>query len=231
MRNRHTGSTAGIALALIAAGGTGIGCAPAAAPVGPAGSWGPTAIVEELAIGVDVGAPEYMFGAVRDIAVAPDGRIFAYQLSPRLIREYDGDGNHARDLGREGQGPGEYQSPAIEVMPDGRLVAWDVFNNRLSFYERDGSYAHGLQIDASLGGSAALRLDTEGYVYIRAYSEIQIALTGGPASSERAEERKVAPRLPLMYRNRRGVLSRHTISMQKRGRGPAMASVTWRIPN
>jgi len=41
----------------------------------------------------------------------------------------------------------------------------------------------------------------------------------------------VAPRLPLMYRNRRGVLSRHTISMQKRGRGPAMASVTWRIPN
>jgi len=167
MRNRRTGSTPGIALALIAAGGTGIGCAPAAAPVGPAGSWGPTAIVEELAIGVDVGAPEYMFGAVRDIAVAPDGRIFAYQLTPRVIREYDGDGNHARDLGRQGQGPGEYQSPAIEVMPDGRLVAWDVFNNRLSFYERDGSYAHGLQIDASLGGSAALRLDTEGYVYIR----------------------------------------------------------------
>lgn len=103
-------------------------------------TWGNATVVEELSIGVDLGAGEYMFGRLRDIAVADDGTIYAADGDPIVVRVYDRDGNFLRNIGREGQGPGEFGAfPVLEVLADGRLAAWDYGNSRLSVFDRDGT--------------------------------------------------------------------------------------------
>ena len=84
--------------------------------------WGGTArLVEEASIGVAAGADEYMFGQV-DSVYATDDRIYVADSQVPAVRVYDHDGAFVRNLGREGQGPGEYTYPTIvTVHEDGRV--------------------------------------------------------------------------------------------------------------
>ena len=84
--------------------------------------WGGAAmLVEEISIGVDVGPDEYMFGNVEGVAVTGD-RIFVLDRSVPVLRVYDLAGNHLLDMGRAGQGPGEFTNPyLLAVSQDGRV--------------------------------------------------------------------------------------------------------------
>jgi hypothetical protein len=72
---------------------------------------GPATLVEEASIGVEAGEDAYMFGNVIGVGVA-DGRIFALDPQVHRVRVYDLNGVHVQDLGNEGDGPGEFRSPA-----------------------------------------------------------------------------------------------------------------------
>ncbi len=101
--------------------------------------WGGTAtLVEEASIGVDAGAEEYMFGAVRGVH-ATDQHIYVVDFQVPAIRVYDLDGTHLRDLGREGQGPGEYVWPSmITVDDEGRVFVLDFRMRRLNVFTESG---------------------------------------------------------------------------------------------
>jgi len=78
-------------------------------------------------IGAAEGAPEYLFGDIRSIAVDELNRVYVADRIGSLVRVYDGEtGAFIRQLGREGRGPGEYNSPAeINIGPDGRIYIRD----------------------------------------------------------------------------------------------------------
>jgi hypothetical protein len=106
--------------------------------------WGGTAtLVEELSIGVDEGAPEYMLGPARTTWDSGD-RIFVPDMSVPAVRVYDGDGRYLGDVGRSGPGPGEYEYPfAVVQLDDDRIYVtnasseWvDVFAPDFTFIER-----------------------------------------------------------------------------------------------
>ena len=156
-----------VAVAVISITGHACTAAPPAAEA-PNAAWGSTSVVEELAIGVDIGPEEYMFGGIRDMAVGPDGTIFVSAIEPALIRQYDAEGNFVRDIGRQGQGPGEYQSPALGVLADGRLAVWDFRANRLSLFSRDGDYEESVTAESNIGGSEALHIDAGGSFHVLA---------------------------------------------------------------
>lgn len=83
-------------------------------------------LVPELSIGVFEGADEYIFGGVGAIAVSSAGDLYVYDYQVPVIRRYDRAGTYVRQIGRGGEGPGEYrQIVGMEVLPDGRLVTWD----------------------------------------------------------------------------------------------------------
>ena len=84
--------------------------------------WGGTArLIEELSIGVESGADEYMFGRVAGIAVQDD-RLYVLDSQVPTVRVFDLNGNYLLDIGQEGQGPGEYERPnAIDVGSEGHL--------------------------------------------------------------------------------------------------------------
>jgi hypothetical protein len=85
--------------------------------------WGGAAtLVEEASIGVDTGAEAYMLGRIGAVAASTD-RIYVADLSVPVVRMYTFDGDHVGDIGRDGQGPGEYTYPTgIAIAADGRVI-------------------------------------------------------------------------------------------------------------
>ncbi len=126
--------------------------------------WGGTAkLVEEASIGVDQGADEYMFGNVVGIT-ASDREI--YVLDPQIpaVRVYDYEGNHLRDIGQGGQGPGEFENPrAVEVAPDGRLFVKQ--QARITVFSDDGGLLETWPVEAELSSGRPMVLTAEGTLF------------------------------------------------------------------
>ena len=124
---RRLGPVPPVALLLF---GCGVG-APADTPVDELG------VVEELRIGGVDGAMEYTFGSVSAVAPAPDGTFYVADRQGPIVRKYDPTGKHLFDVGRRGEGPGEYGSvDGLGVSHDGRLILYDGRNARLSRFSR-----------------------------------------------------------------------------------------------
>ncbi len=103
--------------------------------------WGGTArLVEEMSIGADAGADEYMLGEIR--WVTSDGeRILVADTQVNAIRVYDLDGTDLFDIGGPGNGPGEFQEPkAVGVAADGTIFVQDDRAARISRFTSSGTY-------------------------------------------------------------------------------------------
>lgn len=129
-----------------------VACAVLATPVlsqdivvlranGPA-TWGeaPT-LREELRIGSVMGAEEYSFGSVGDVLVHPNGTIWVGDSQLHAIRRYSSEGTYLDQVGRDGEGPGEFRSPTrMRALGDGSVVVWDTGLIRLSRFSADGEF-------------------------------------------------------------------------------------------
>jgi hypothetical protein len=109
----------------------------------------------EVAIGVLDGTPEYQFGNIRALAAGPDGRIYVLDGHGPVVRMYAADGTYLRDVGREGEGPGEYKQPdsGLAFLSDGRLALRDPGNGRISLYSADGEYLDSWPVAGSMNTS------------------------------------------------------------------------------
>ena len=152
-------------LAALLAGTTLVGaaCGP---PVNDAPDtlWGTATAVEELAIGVEFGADEYMFGWIRSLAVAGDGTMYVSDSQANVVRMYDAAGTFVRTIGRQGQGPGEYSSaPYLRVRDDGTLLMRNPGSARISFFSPAGEYVDSLSARSGIG---PIELDPQGNLYL-----------------------------------------------------------------
>lgn len=120
------------------------GEAPPAAGPGPA--WGDSIVLrEELRIGGLDGAEEYTFGYVGTVAPSPDGSLYVTDTRISLIRTYDQEGTHVGDVGRPGQGPGEYRSVGPMAVDAFELLGVVTFPFRTSFVTATGDQVWGIQ--------------------------------------------------------------------------------------
>ncbi len=100
---------------------------------------GPATLVEEASIGVETGAPEYMLGSPGQLFATHD-EIYVVDTQIPIVRVYDWNGVHLRDIGGVGQGPGEYQRPgAVRVDSNGRVyVSESGSSPRINVYSHEG---------------------------------------------------------------------------------------------
>jgi hypothetical protein len=97
-------------------------------------------LVSEVSIGELEGADEYTFGAINEVEVADDGRIYVFDRQVPALREFDAAGKYVRTLGRKGGGPGEYEAAnGVGVHRDGRVVLWNPGNASINVYAPDGT--------------------------------------------------------------------------------------------
>ncbi|MGD8329777.1 MAG: 6-bladed beta-propeller [Acidobacteriota bacterium] len=78
---------------------------------------GDVSLIEATSIGVESGEDEYMLGAPEGVW-ATDDRIYVLDSQVPVLRVYDHTGTHVMDIGREGQGPGEFTFPSGVAVTD-----------------------------------------------------------------------------------------------------------------
>ncbi len=130
--------------------------------------WGGAAtVVEELSIGVDAGEDPYMFGAASGLWMTDDAIYVADSRAP-AVRVFDHQGRYLRDIGRVGQGPGEFERPFMVAVDDtGRVFVKEMGNTRVLVYTTEGEYIDTWAYPSTVrSGSGVMVVTHDGNVYI-----------------------------------------------------------------
>jgi len=116
-------------------------------PVPPPGQRKKLVFKEELTIGQVEGDDHYMFGEAIAFNTDEKGNFYVTDWRRRRILKYDPAGQYLLTIGREGQGPGEFQnlSPA-RFDRDEHIYITDISSQRISFFDDSGNYLRQIAI-------------------------------------------------------------------------------------
>ena len=93
---------------------------------------------------VSFGAYESGPGAVLkpgEYAIDGRNRVYIYEAADSTVKVFGEDGRFLREIGRKGQGPGEFaRAFFLGCVPDGRLLVTDFQNRRTSFFGPEGDF-------------------------------------------------------------------------------------------
>ena len=100
------------------------------------------ALAEEpaLSIGDFTGPEEILFGRIASARRDAAGNVVVSDDQALEIRIFDSEGRHLRSLGREGEGPGEFESlEGAWPVADGGIVAADLMLDRITQFGPEGT--------------------------------------------------------------------------------------------
>jgi len=124
---------------------------------------------------------DLIFGVIEKLVEDDNGDLYLLDSQLHEIVVLDSSGEHLRTIGRQGEGPGEFQNPLdLCLGPAGRLGVVQVFPGKLIQLERDGSPAPLFQLPEVDGGGFQL-------LYVAKGLEDRI-LVGGGVSGQTQQE-------------------------------------------
>jgi 6-bladed beta-propeller len=96
-------------------------------------------LLEDLSIGKE-NDDHYMFYGIRDIKVDGDDNIYVLEPRSKRIQKFDRNGRFLCQIGRQGQGPGEFTMPSSMIIDDknGNVGIQDM--RALKIFGKDGNY-------------------------------------------------------------------------------------------
>jgi hypothetical protein len=95
-----------------------------------------------LRLGVVDGAREYVFEWISYVLPLRDGRILVVDNRGSRVAIFDEHGTWLKDVGRRGDGPGEYRAPISAVEQGDTVVVWDTVNRRVLYFTSEGDALH-----------------------------------------------------------------------------------------
>jgi hypothetical protein len=99
-----------------------------------------------------------------EMHVDAQGWVYVLDWGDMHIKVYGQDGKFLRTIGRRGQGPGEFTTPAfMALMSDGRICLLDGGQHRVSFLSNDGQYISGFPFE---GYFRSLAVDGQDRLYL-----------------------------------------------------------------
>lgn len=116
-------------------------------PVPPPGQRKKLVFKEELSIGQLEGDDHYMFGETVVFNTDDQGDFYVTDWRRKRILKYDSAGHYLLTIGREGQGPGEFQNlSSARFDKDGNIYVTDIDSQRISFFDDSGNYLRQIAI-------------------------------------------------------------------------------------
>jgi hypothetical protein len=97
---------------------------------------------EDLAIGVESGDENLMFGSVADIGLDAAGNIFVLDWNSRRVQVFDSQGKFLRSIvGKQGQGPEEVaELGGVAVSPSGIIAVLDRGGSKVILFNKEGVF-------------------------------------------------------------------------------------------
>jgi hypothetical protein len=122
--------------------------------------------VEEFSIGEGDEYTEVVLNRPIDLHLGSQGLIYVMDWGDTNIKVFDQSGSLVRTIGKKGQGPGEFDTPAyFKVGQNDRIVLLDSRQHRISILDTDGSYVLGFRVD---GFCYELDVDSNSRIYLSA---------------------------------------------------------------
>jgi len=110
---------------------------------------GMISLKEDLSIGVDEGDENYMFSYPFDIDSDSHGNIYVLDFTERTIKKYDNQGVFQKNLGRKGQGPGEFERPYGFCINAQDLI-YVADSRKIEVLNSDGIYQKAIRLKNSI---------------------------------------------------------------------------------
>jgi hypothetical protein len=125
-------------------------------------------IIQERQIGELEGPEEFLFVFIVDVTVNSKGDIYVADRRLNEIRKFNKEGKYLSTVGRQGQGPGEFQSiKTLSVNTHDDLVVFDNMLGRVSIFSDNGEHqktTKKLMADSWIEPSKIFSID-ESYVF------------------------------------------------------------------
>ncbi len=101
---------------------------------------GTVRFVPEITID-DSSLPEdYVFVGFGSLAVDREGNVYYLDTKANNIKKFDASGTFLKVFGRQGLGPGEFQSPMRFTCSRDQIIVWDMMNMRISLLTLGGEF-------------------------------------------------------------------------------------------
>lgn len=106
------------------------------------------------------------FDKIWDIQVDAEGNIYVYDIRECKIRKISPEGKYIKDIGRRGQGPGEFQSPRKIWVDErtGNIYAVDYL--KIIIFDKEGTYRNSIHLQ---GLSFEIYVDADGNLWSKGY--------------------------------------------------------------
>jgi len=106
------------------------------------------------------------FESAFNIKCDKDGYVYVCDYRAHNIKVFDSSGTFIMTIGREGQGPGEFNRPYDIAVTDELLVIWNMGNRRLDALTKDGKFIRSLPISIYDGWPQMMRALPNGDIVI-----------------------------------------------------------------
>jgi len=101
---------------------------------------GKVRLVEESRT-ADAGLPDQaVFRNPQNLAVDAQGNVYVSDWAAHHVKVFGPDGKFKRLIGRQGQGPGDFNGPSIVEISGDHLIIWESMNSRFSILTLDGKF-------------------------------------------------------------------------------------------
>ena len=132
------------------------------------------ALEDDLTIGGEAGGADSVLNRPQDLEVDPRGNIYVLDWGDVDIKVFAPDGGLLRKIGKKGQGPGEFDTPAqFTLSADGRIFLLSGRQHQMVTLDGAGKYLSSFKVE---GFCDRLGVDRQNGVY---YSQMLIPETGG----------------------------------------------------
>jgi hypothetical protein len=130
-----------------------------------------------------------------EIHLGKDGSVFILDVGDTCIRQFDAHGKFVHQIGRKGQGPGEYDMPiSFDIGAADEIFVFDGPSLRVTRFDKDGKPLNNFRVEKFC---TQIRIDGRGRLYL---GEISSSETAGLSS----EFKEVVQKLTILRTDQDG---------------------------